>query len=302
MQRFTVPGEGGAMAGLNFGRTEGPIDLVFLHANGFCAHTYRQLLEPLGPDLRVIALDQRGHGLSTLPARPAALTTWNTYARDTVATLRKLCAGLPPLRLIAGHSMGSVVSMLALRMDPSLARALLMVDPPIVLPHTRRLLLLPFGPRVWRRRMPLARGAERRRSRFASKEEVLNNYRGRGAFKSWLPGFLEGYVEDGFIEQPDGSVVLSCAPAWEAASFAAQRHDLREAMRALKVPGRMLVAEHGSTSARGIPMLHACAPTMTAEVVPGTSHFIPMERPELVRARMLELMGVKAGAGEALAH
>ncbi len=301
MQHITVPGEGGHMAGLNFGRTEGPIDMVFLHANGFCAQVYRQLLEPLGPDLRVIALDQRGHGRSTLPARPATLTTWDTYARDTVAALRRLCAGLPPLRLIAGHSMGSVVSILALRRDPSLAKALLMVDPPIVLPKTRRLLLLPFAPRVWRGRLPLARGAERRRSRFASKEEVLQSYRGRGAFKTWLPGFLEDYVDGGFAPQPDGSMVLRCAPAWEAASFAAQRHDLRGALRALRVPGRMLVAEHGSTSARGIPMLRACAPTMAAEVVPGSSHFIPMEQPGLVRARMLALMGEPAAA-EAAGH
>ena len=45
-----------------------PVDIVFLHANGFNALTYQR--DPgtaRRPTLRVLALDQRGHGLTTLP-------------------------------------------------------------------------------------------------------------------------------------------------------------------------------------------------------------------------------------------
>lgn len=290
MQRFTVPVDGGRMAGLNFGRADGPIDVVFLHATGFTAHTYRQLLAPLGERLRVVALDQRGHGLSTMPTRPATLRGWDIYARDVVDGLRQLCEGQPPPRLIAGHSMGGAVAMLGLRRNPQLAGALLLIDPAMVPEKMRRLMLIPFAQKVVSRRMPLARGAARRRSQFESAAQVVENYRGRGAFKTWLPGFLEDYVEDGFGPQPDGSVALRCAPAWESATFSAMRHDLRGAARAVRVPARMLVAEHGSTSARAIPMLHACAPTIAVEVVPGTSHFIPMEQPALVRERIEALL------------
>lgn len=290
MQRFTVPGKGGHMAALNFGRASGPIDLVFLHATGFCALTYRRLLETLGPERRVVAFDLRGHGHSTLPARPTRLTSWHTYAGDVIAAIRHLSAGQPAPRLIAGHSMGGTVSLLALSREPGLAQALLLIDPAMVPQQLRRLLLLPFAPRIWGRRMPLAQGAARRRAQFPASEEVLGSYQGRGAFKTWLPGFLEDYVEDGFARRSDGSVVLRCAPAWESATFAAQRHDLRAAMLALKVPAHLMMAERGSTSARALPMLRECAPAVTYETVAGATHFVPMEQPELVRERMLRLL------------
>jgi pimeloyl-ACP methyl ester carboxylesterase len=290
MQRFSVPGSGGHMAGLNFGRASGQIDLVFLHATGFCALTYRRLLEPLGPDLRVVALDLRGHGHTTLPARATALTHWHTYATDVVAAIRQIRAGQPAPRLIAGHSMGGTVAMLALAAEPSLAGALLMIDPAMVPPRIRQWLLLPFAPHLLRRRLPVARSARRRRTHFPASGDVLASYRGRGAFRSWLPGFLEDYVEGGFARGADGALALRCSPAWESATFAAHRHDLRAALRALRVPARVLVAEHGSICIRVLPLLRECAPGVEVEIVPGSTHFLPMEQPELVRERILGLL------------
>lgn len=290
MQRFTVPGKGGHIAGLNFGRASGPIDLVFLHATGFCALTYRHLLAPLGAQRRAVALDLRGHGHTTLPARAATLTGWDVYANDVVAAIGQISAGQPAPRLIAGHSMGGTTALLALAKAPALAQRLLLVEPALVLPEMRRWLMLPFGPQIFRRRLPIARAAGRRRAQFQSRDEVLASYRGRGAFKSWMPGFLEDYVEDGFARRPDGSVVLRCTPDWEAATFAGHRHDTIAALRALAVPARILVAEHASTSARALPLIAEHAPALEVERIAGSSHFLPMERPELVRERMLALI------------
>lgn len=278
------------MAALNFGRGSGPVDVVFLHATGFCALTYRRLLETLGPERRVVAFDLRGHGHTTLPARPARLTSWHTYADDVIEAVRHLSADHGAPRLIAGHSMGGTVSLLALSRDPQLAGALLMIDPAMVPSQLRRLLLLPFAPRIWARRMPLALGASRRRAEFPATEEVLASYSGRGAFRTWLPGFLEDYVEDGFVRRADGSVALRCSPSWESATFTAQRHDLLAAMRALRVPAHLVMAERGSTSARALPTLRAHAPALTYETVPGSTHFVPMEKPELIRERMLGML------------
>lgn len=278
------------MSGLNFGRTSGPIDLVFLHATGFCALTYRHTLAPLGPEHRVVAFDLRGHGHTTLPARAWALTHWYGYASDVVAAICQLSDGHPPPRVIAGHSMGGTVALLALALNPSIASALLLIDPAVVPPRMRRMLMLPFAPRLMRTRIPIARSALRRRAEFPTASEVLKNYQGRGAFKTWLPGFLEDYVEGGFAARDDGTVSLRCAPIWESATFTSHRHDLRKALLALSVPAHLLVAEHGSTSARAVPMLREYAPALKIEVVAGSSHFIPMERPELVRERVLGLM------------
>ena len=171
-----------------------------------------------------------------------------------------------------------------------LAGALLMIDPAVVPPTWRRGLLLPLAPHLLRRRLPIARSAGRRRDHFGSAAEALASYRGRGAFKTWKPGFLDDYVEDGFAPQPDGSVRLRCSPAWESATFAGHRHDTFAALRALRVPARLMAAEKGSTTVGLLPMIAQAAPAMAIETVAGCTHFVPMERPELVRERMIEMM------------
>src|SRR5579875_3441678 len=63
-RRRMIPLKDGEMAALDFGDASRPVDVVFLHANGFNAMTYRSILAPLSLSLRIVALDQRGHGLS----------------------------------------------------------------------------------------------------------------------------------------------------------------------------------------------------------------------------------------------
>ena len=84
------PAGAGEMAALDFGPPDRAIDVVFLHANGFNALTYRSILGPLAAGLRVLAIDQRGHGASRLEARPegrrswirsATMRRWQTHAR-----------------------------------------------------------------------------------------------------------------------------------------------------------------------------------------------------------------------------
>jgi pimeloyl-ACP methyl ester carboxylesterase len=67
-RRRVVAVPGGEIAALEFGPEDRAIDIVFVHANGFNAQTYRTLLSPLAAGLRILAIDQRGHGATTLPA------------------------------------------------------------------------------------------------------------------------------------------------------------------------------------------------------------------------------------------
>ncbi|ACL56364.1 alpha/beta fold hydrolase [Methylobacterium nodulans] len=276
---------GGRIAALAFGPRERPLDALVLHANGFTARTYRTLLEPLAGEARILACDQRGHGSTTLRADPRHRRSWNDLAADLVALLDRLDG--PPLTLV-GHSMGGTASLLAAARRPERVRNLVLLDPVILRRRDALAARMPFvAPRLFRRHSPLAEQAIRRRAVFPSRAAALAAYRGRGAFRTWPDAALADYVADGFRERPDGAVELACSPAWEAANFLAQGHDSWGALRRLARPALILRAASGSTCA----LTHDRPPHVTVETVPGTTHFLPFEAPERVRAAIRAAIG-----------
>lgn len=268
---------GGAMAALDFGDPGRPVDIVFVHANGFNARTYRTILAPLAEDLRILAVDQRGHGRSTLPAETVGRTSWNGLRDDLLALLQTL--DLNDV-VLAGHSMGGTACVLAQALAADRVRRVVLFDP-VVMPAAG-----PVDPEQLSN-SPLVQGALRRRSVFPDKAAVVSAYTGRGAFRTWDGAMLADYVADGFREREDGQVELSCAPEWEASNFASHAHDTWGAFEQAKVPIRILRAEEGSTC-REDPKLDAlvAAGRIEVETVAGTSHFLPMERPDLVQSEL----------------
>lgn len=274
----------GTIAGLEFGPADRPLDVVFLHANGFNAGTYADVLAPLGERLRILAIDQRGHGRTTLPADPLAHDAWLVFRDDLLALLEAL--GETPT-VLAGHSMGGTVSLLAAGERADAARRLVLFDPVVI--TAERVAL--FGAEGLRN-SPLAMGARRRRATFPDRDAAFQAYDGRGAFRTWPAAALRGYLEDGLLEGEDGQLHLSCRPHWEAANFGAHHHDTVGAFSRSSVPVRVLKAEIGSTC--GLEAGEITALTggrARTETVPGTSHFLPMERPDLVRAALVEAAG-----------
>jgi pimeloyl-ACP methyl ester carboxylesterase len=256
------------------------VDIVFLHANGFNALTYREILGPLGVDLRVLALDQRGHGLTTLPTVTKGRGDWLDLRDDLVAALS--AQGVSGA-VLAGHSMGGTVSILAAAAKPSLARSLVLFDPVVML----------GAPPADVAKSPMVEAARRRRADFASRSEAFASYHGRGAFRTWPDAVLTDYLTDGLRDLADGSVTLACSPEWEASGFASHGHDTGAAIAALTCPTRVLKAEIGSTCRLEPGEINPVG-GLTIEVVPGTTHFLPMERPDLVRAALIAAVAARA--------
>jgi len=270
-RRRKLPGRGpGEVAILDFGPPERPVDAVFLHANGFNAATYRRVLGPLSARYRLLALDQRGHGLTSLAAIPEGRTDWIDLRDDLVAFLEAEDLGEV---VLSGHSMGATASLLAAAVS-SRPRRLVLLDP-VILPRP-----IPGGAAE----SPMVQSALRRRARFASRDEAFSAYFSRGAFRTWPEETLRDYLETGLIEGPDGELTLACSPAWEAANYGAQGHDSMAALRACQAPIDLLIAEAGSTfRLTPGPELDALVPKLSARTVAGTTHFLPMERPDVVR-------------------
>ncbi|ACA15430.1 alpha/beta hydrolase fold [Methylobacterium sp. 4-46] len=275
---------GGRVAALAFGPPGRPPDALLLHANGFTARTYRSLLAPLAGEMRLLAYDQRGHGATTLPAEPRGRRGWDDLAADLVAVLDRL--GGKPLTLV-GHSMGGAAALLATARRPDRVRNLVLLDPVILRRRDALVARLPVLRRLIRRHSPLADMALRRRPVFPSRAAAQAAYRGRGAFRTWPDAALADYVADGFRDRPDGTVELACAPAWEASNFLALGHDIWGALARLARPALILRAAQDSTCAldRDRP------PGLTVETLPGTTHFLPFEAPERVRAAIRAAVG-----------
>jgi pimeloyl-ACP methyl ester carboxylesterase len=262
------------MAGLEFGPKERPVDIVWSHANGFNARTYRRILAAVGETRRVLAIDLRGHGGSTLPARLQGRESWQEFADDLLALLAAL-----DVRdvVLAGHSLGATTSLLAAVSDAAPVRKLILFEPVLLAPpHVSG--GVPAGRADPSR---LEQGALKRRRAFGSRLEVEASYRGRGAFRTWPDDMLSDYIADGFHDCPDGSVTLACTPEWEASNFGLSR-GIGAADLIDRCPLETLIFRGASDSTCELDRPDGAIGQIAIRSVPETSHFLPMERPDLV--------------------
>ena len=269
--RRAVALDDGAVNLLDWGGS-GPA-VHFTHANGFNAETYAPILAPLAGEARLLASDLRGHGFTTLPADPAGHTSWRIYPADLIRVLDAIGEG--PY-VLAGHSMGGTTSLLVAAARPDLVRALVLFDPVAV----------EFPPDFDPSGTPLVVGARKRRPVFPDAAAAKRAYIGRGAFKTWPDETLDAYLRGGLKPDPEG-VRLACDPLWEAQNFSLGPSGVREAIDTVTCPITLLYAGEGSTSRPDIlAHLRARHPAARVEQIEGTTHFLPMERPELVRAEI----------------
>lgn len=273
MERQTISTPAGPVSVLAAG--QGP-RLHFAHATGMNAPLYAGLLAPLAGDFALLASDARGHGFTGLPKDPAALTSWEDFADDLLRLLDVIDSGRP--WILAGHSMGATVSLLAAAMRPDRVAGLVLLDPP----------MLPFDIGAAVRAgasipNPMADQAARRRGMFPSRAEARAAYHGRGVFRSWRDADLDAYLAGGMIDTDEGAE-LACAPAFEAATFRAVSPNVELALASVRCPLILLAGTEGSTVRDAELAAFAAHPACVEAVrVPGTTHFLPLERPDLVR-------------------
>jgi pimeloyl-ACP methyl ester carboxylesterase len=278
--RKELPVPEGAISCLDWGG-DGPL-LHFAHATGFNAETYRVLLSPLATRFHVTAADQRGHGFSTLPARRGMAKGWTAYRDDLIKILERLDGGRA---ILAGHSMGGTVSLMAAALRPERVHGLVLVEPVLVPRFTR---LMAFAARVQGANPGpnLADRAEQRRNTFPSLEAALKAYTGRGAFRSWQPETIADYLHGGLIADPAMQTLrLACAPAWEAETFRTTPLGMARLARRVKCPIVVLYGTIGSTCRESEAEIFRRAGARVIRI-DGASHFLPMELPERVREEL----------------
>lgn len=264
----------------------------FLHATGFNAETYRSLFAQLHPTLDVYAMDARGHGFSEAPANPRRLHSWAPFRKD----LESFVETLEQPTFLVGHSMGATVSMELAARRPDLVRGVIMIDP-VMFPSSwtvRAGAARTFG--LLSRMLPVSRMAAKRRMEFPSKEAAVENYTGKGAFKTWPVAWIQAYVDGGTRPVPSG-VRLTCEREWEARVFAKPTVRPFAWLAKVSCPVSLVTREHD-----GPPFTHEARveferrkPDARIVVLEDATHFLAMEQPDVVQNEIEALIGSELG-------
>jgi pimeloyl-ACP methyl ester carboxylesterase len=264
---MTTTPDGNAIAYTDHGGN-GP-DLLLAHATGFCGGVWAPIAAALTDQFRVVTFDERGHGASD-PA-PGGVYHWDGFATDALAVIDELGLSRP---FGAGHSCGGALLMLAEMRRPGTFRAVWAYEP-IIFPIDDPI----AGPN---HNNPLAIGARKRRPEFESREAARANYASKPPLM-WLdPRCLDGYIECGLMDLPDGGVRLACEPEHEARTYEmGASHGAYGRLYEVACPVSLVCGE--TTTSIGpdvLPLLAARLPHATTDVWLEHGHFGCLADPE----------------------
>lgn len=256
--------------------------IVFSHANGFPAGTYKLLFKAWrAAGWRVEAVEKFGHD----PHYPVT-TNWPRL-RDQLIDFIDQRVGHPVC--LVGHSLGGLLSLQAASRRPDLVRALVMLDSPLVTgwrAHSVRILKVSglmhrFGP---------AQVAQFRRHEWPSRRAVAEHYGAKALFARWHPQVLADYIACG-TQRAAGKTVLAFDRQIEARIYNTLPHHLGRVLRRhpLQCPAAFIAGEQsveirqaGLAASRALVGEHL-------RWLPGT-HLYPMEHPAETAAAVLALL------------
>jgi pimeloyl-ACP methyl ester carboxylesterase len=246
--------------------------LVFSHANGFPAGLYEPLFDAWrAAGWRVEALPKFAHD----PRFPVE-SGWRRLRDQLLHFVEGLHAG--PVVFI-GHSLGGVLSLLAAVKRPDLARAVVMLDSPVVSGWRAHSVHMAKRLRLINRVGP-GGVSKTRRHEWPSREAVHAHFVAKHVFARWDPRMLAGYVAHGF-EEHEGRTVLAFRRDVETRIYDTLPHDVDTLLQ--RHPPRCPVFFLAGTQSAEMRQAGAAASRALAgprfRWIEGT-HLYPMERPD----------------------
>ena len=267
-QRINVTDWGGQ------GRT-----LLFSHPTGFLGAVWKPVIDELrsaGFDGRVLSLDHRGHGLSS---KPDEGYEWSHFVDDLEGVMAQL--GLEGVTGV-GHSGGATTLAGVAAGNAKRFDRLLLIDP---------ILFDPVAD-AWYAEMdnPMAARTRTRRMVWPSREYLYEVFAGKSPYDTWTEAALRAYVEHGTFDRPDGEIELLCPGRLEARVYqSAAASNGFAYLEALALPVLVVKGEKtDSFSDEHAERAMDCLAHGRLLVVPGSTHFVPMEFPSVIAGLILE--------------
>ena len=264
--------------------TAGKPGLLLLHANSYSAELYAPLLQPLFADYDVFAPDLPGHGRSRWTGR---IQHWQEVADFYIRYFDQHPPETPSLGI--GHSIGGIVLMLMSLQRPEWFHRLVLLDP-VMLPKGILLLIRGLKCLSLTHRIPLARSARRRRTRFPDAETALAHYSSKPVFSRLEPQFLKAYVDTCMYATADGEYQLSCSPELESSIYQSLPLNVWSLPGQLVHPALFIIGHHSDTvNSRGVRRLSKMAGNHVVKEIPG-GHLFPFEKPAETMALIREFL------------
>ena len=252
----------------------------FAHANGFPADSYQLLFTNLRKDFDVFAIDKLAHN----PQYPL-VNNWPhqvTELIDFISTKNKKVIGV-------GHSFGGVVTYMAACERPDLFEKIILLDPPLLYGIVRWVFKFAKKNSLIDRLTPAKLTAVRKRT-WSVNDDMLAYFKSKALFRRMKDECIIDYVNS--ATKIEGQKrVLSYRADIEAAIFRTIPDNLTTYYKQLKVPSVLMSAQQSSVGKPFFykPFLKA-HPQMSHEHFTHGTHMFPLEYPELLSARLKEII------------
>ena len=166
--------------------------VLLVHATGFHARCWDQVIAELPRDWNIVSVDMRGHGRS----QKKGPYTWEQYGSDLVELTSQLAI---KNAIGVGHSMGGYCVTQAAAILPDVLSDLVLVDPVIMAPEAYNNRL---GANTYDsiEDHPVAR----RRGHFESWKDMFARYEHRSPYSLWDRKVFEDYCMHGVIPAETG--------------------------------------------------------------------------------------------------
>lgn len=256
--------------------------LVFSHANGFPAGTYKQLFAIWrAAGWRVLAIEQFGHD----PAYPVT-SNWPKL-RDQLIDF--IATQAPQGAWLVGHSLGGLLSLLAASKRPDLAHGLVLLDSPVFTGWRSHTVQVLKRSRLIQRLGPGKVSATRRHA-WPTRQAAFDHFAAKPKFARWAPGVLADYIACG-THRAGSEMVLRFTREVETRIYNTLPHHLGRVLqrRPLRCPVGFIAGTR-STEIRQGGLAGARRLAGEQLVWLEGSHLYPMEKPQETADAVLRLL------------